>query len=237
MMSITNRWTHNLLTAALVTALAAGCTSDAAPPPDEPSTAGNQDVTLAASADTTARLGIASWHYAPTADAVVVRGRAGDASEVARFWLSAGANADELIARATDTDAQAVVLHEGGVRSDDPALRDQVAAFRADVEAAPADKQGKPQQVGDSVYFCQGSQGTFSTWAFWRPTYIQVSNPSTAQWIQLSMQAGASQEYQWVQPTGALFTRYFWGLPVTIRYESHYPDYLAALCPVQVSVI
>ena len=219
-------------TAAL--ALAAGCTDDAQIAPEEPAAGDAQAITVPAGADTAASLGIETWSYVPTDEGLVVRGLAPDAAPRARFWIAAGETPDELIAHATGAGAQVSILREGGVQGADEGLRDAVTAFRADVEAAQARKGDTSQQVNDNVVFCPGSVGTFGTWAFWATTTVSIDNPSQSQWLKFSFQAGAGYEELWVPPAPYSsipwlyypnrYGRQWWGLPVTIRYLTSWPD-------------
>lgn len=221
-------------TAALALALAAGCATERPAPSAEPAADDTLATELPASAATTAALGVASWRYAPTADGVVVSGRGSDLSSVVRLWIEPGATSDELIAHASDSSAVAVIQREGAAIGEDPQLAAAAAAFRADVEAAPPAGKGDPsQQVTDHVQFCLANAGTFSTWAFWRPTFIHIDNPDSDS-ILFSFAAGAGYEEQWVPPGGATYSRNFWGVAVLIRYidAKNWPG----PCPVHLDV-
>lgn len=225
------------LTAAAATAalaLAAGCIDDTEVAPAEPTADEAQAITVPAGEATTAALGIERWRYIPTEEGMVVRGLgAGDAPR-ARFWISAGETPDEMIARAADAGAEVTILREGGVRGSDEELRGAVTAFRTDVEAAQAQKGEGSQEVNDHVVFCPGSVGTFGTWAFWVTTTVAIDNPSQSQWLRFSFQAGAGYEELWVPPAPyssipwlfyyQRYGRQWWGLPVTIRYQTSWPD-------------
>lgn len=230
MMISTNTKLHVQWCVAAVTAaalgLVTGCASDAPVAPAEPDTGdASQAVTVSASADTTARLDIATWRYLPTSDGdgIVVRGlTAGTAlDEVARvrFSISSGDTSDELVAYMTDTGAHVSISRAGGeVRGDDPELRDAVTAFLTDAEAAEVHDKKGTSQVNDNVSFCPGSSAAFGTW-FFGPTRVQIANWSPV-WTQFSLQSGPSaEETPWIQPwTAPTFERWYWGLTVRVSY-------------------
>jgi hypothetical protein len=221
--------------AALALALAAGCATEPPGPAVEPAADDTQATEVPASAETTAALGVTSWRYAPTADGVVVRGRASDLSTVVRLWIGPGASSDELIAHATDAGSQAVIQRDGATAGGDAQLAAEARAFRADVEAAPSlGKADATQQVTDHVRFCLGNAGVFSTWAFWRPTYIRIENPTATDSMLFSFAAGASYEENWVPPGGATYARNYWGVAVMIRYIDASP--WPGPCPVRLDV-
>jgi hypothetical protein len=234
------RWVAGAVMVTL--ALAAGCAGDAPVAPEEPATSNAVAVTVPASVETTARLGIATWRYMPTSDGIVVRGVAPNATSDAvahvRFWISAGATPDELIAHGTDTGAQVSILREGGVRGDDAGLRETAIAFRVDVEASEmARKKGTSQNVNDHVQFCPGAVGTFGTWSFWAVTHVQIDNPSSNVWIKFSFRAGAGYEENWVPPaSSATYGRQWAAFPVTISYIDWNPHEAQGPCPVNVAV-
>jgi len=222
--------------AAAVAALAlAGCANDSQALLQEPAPGDAQEVTVLASPDTTVTVGVATWHYRATSEGIIVRGLAADMVPRARFWIAAGETTDELTAHSTDTGATVSILRKGDVRGDDAALRNAVAAFRVDAEAAQVpDKNGGSQNVNDNVGFCLGDSASFGTWSFWGTTHVQMENWSDT-WIKFSFQAGAGYEENWIPPWQApTFGRQWAAFPVRISYiEFNGP---LAPCPVQVHV-
>lgn len=203
------------LAAALSLSLTAGCLEEQAPSADESSETAAEAVTVPASSQTSASLGIATWRYQPAKDGVLVTGAAPDAPGT-RFLVEQGPAAGEMTARALDGGDAVTIVLAGGLRGGSEALRADVAAFRADVEAHQKLTMKRDRNVGENVYLCPGQQGTFTTW-FFGNTSIGITTYSTSARFSFQAAAGAP-EYNTVPAYSTyVYPRIFGGFNVNVK--------------------
>lgn len=209
------------LAAALSLSLAAGCLEEQGPSAEESSETAVETVTVPASAQTSASLGIAAWRYQPAKDGVLVTGAAADApgAPLARFLVGQGATAGEMTARDLDGKDAVTIVLAGGIRGGGEALRADVAAFRADVEAHQKLTMKRDRNIGENVYLCPGQQGTFTTW-FFGNTSIGITTYATSARFSFQAAAGAP-EYNTVPAYSTyVYPRIFGGFNVNVKNVS-----------------